>query len=303
MFRYSNGNNPNLGSYVSDAVEILSGMDSSGFNLASLLTVDAPEFARRAIRNRVPLTLVHALIDRIPGKDYHREAKTSDNPVVFLRHGYWTGAASMKGFGKVLDPAWGINNHQYDYTDYLPELADRLLNKVEKEKKSGNDVYVIAHSKGALVALYAYQQEPDLFDKIVTMATPFKGSEMADKYWWITLPFPPYVTLREFSPNNKMLLEMNRKGLPDNAQILNFYTNTDEFIKPFDKSKLPDQENVRNVLIPKIKHNAFLYDPVVQQMTRFFLYGFNFNGLTLERISNQLSREQEARLDKIVRVN
>ena len=309
MFRYSknDGFNPNLSNYFTeagkDALGILAGLNSSTFNVASLLTVDAPEFARRVIKNRVPLTLIHALIDRIPGKDYNRPGADPDAPVVFFRHGYWTGAASMKGFGKTLGKDFGIDNHQYDYTDYLPDLADRFLNKVEKVKAAGKEVHVIAHSKGALVALYAYQQKPELFDKIVTMAVPFQGSEMADKYWWVTLPFPPYISLREFSPNNLILSKMKRKGLPENAQIINFYTDTDKFIKPFENAKLPEQDNVNNILIPGIRHNAFLYDAIVQQFARFFLNDFPFDDRLFDRVDLQLHGKETARLEEIILVN
>ena len=61
--------NPNLGNVVSDVWEILDGLDSSSFNVATLLTIDAPAFLRRAIKNKIPITLIKALMDRLPEKD------------------------------------------------------------------------------------------------------------------------------------------------------------------------------------------------------------------------------------------
>jgi hypothetical protein len=290
--------NPNLGNVVSDVWEILDGLDSSSFNVATLLTIDAPAFLRRAIKNKIPITLIKALMDRLPEKDYHR----SGDPQVFLRHGYLTGAASMRPFGKVLDPSWGINNHQYDYTDKLENLSVRFLDKVKKAKDSGKEVYLVSHSKGSLIGLLAYQKLPDHFDMIVTMAVPIYGSEMANKYSK-RLFLPPIINLREFRTDNPTLRELRERGIPENAPILNLYSDIDEFIKPSANARLPDQENITNLIIPKIKHNEFLYDSLVHQVTRLFLHGMAIDRKFPGRLDYALKYRETARIEELVRVN
>ncbi len=307
----SNGFNPNLGDYFTakdDALGILRGLSSSSFNLASLLTVDYPELLRRHLRNRMPIAVIKYLLDSLPTKDYHHEG----NPVIFLRHGYLTGAASMKPLRKGFGPEWGINSHQYDFSANLQDLAGRFLKKVEVAKAAGKEVHVLGHSYGGLISLHACQQNPKAFDRILTMAVPYHGSKMADKYWLPLLLLPvlfppsfilPSIDVRKFRTDDQNLAEFRRKGLSENVPILNLYSNKDEYVKPWENAKLPEQDNVTNICIPGISHNQFIYDSLVHQIAKMFLNGLDMDYRMPNRLDQALGFKQTARIEELVRVN
>ena len=300
--------NPHLDGYFADARGVLEGLSSSVPSVGNLLTRDYPEFIKRVLRNKVPIDLVKALMDRLPEKDYHREG----NPKLFSRHGFLTGAASMKYLGQAFPPPWGINSHQYDFSGNLSDLSGRLLPKIEDAKNAGEDVHFLAHSFGALIGLHAYQQRPELFDRILTMAVPYHGSEMADKYWLplLLLPiiFPPSLLLpsidvRKFKTTSPVLADFRNKGLPEDAPILNLYSDGDEFIKPYTHALLPEQSNITNLCIPGIKHNHFIYDPLVREVAKMFLNGMDMGYRMPDHLDQALSFKQTARIEELVLVN
>ena len=307
----TNSFNPNLDGYFStkdDALGVLRGLSASGISVANLLTRDYPEFVRRILRNKVPLALIKNLVDQLPAKDYNHDG----NPVIFQRSGYLTGASSMKHFSRVFGPEWGINSHQYDFSDNLQDLSDRLLVKVEKAKDDGKEVHLLAHSYGALIGLQGYQKRPELFDKILTMAVPYQGSRMADKYWLplllLPLLFPPSLILpsidvRKFRTDDQNLTDFRDKGLPENVPILNLYSDADEFVKPWRNAKLPEQSNVTNLCIPGISHNQFIYDPLVHQLANLFFNGIEMDYRMPDRLDQALKFKKTTRIEELVRVN
>jgi len=285
-----NGTNPIVGGYLEDISQVLSGIDASRVNIMDLVKHDLVELWRLMLWHRMPFDFLRAAIDTLPAKDYHREG----NPKVFLRHGYLTGAACWRGLGAVLEPSWGINSHQYDYTASLEVLTERFLRKVEEDKQAKDRViHAVGHSKGALMILGAYQRRPDLFDRIVTIAPPFYGSTMAERYRFID-------SLWQLRPDSESIKRLSTTPIPTTGQILNLYTEDDEFIHPGQNSRLPEQNNITNLRFPGFKHNSFLYDPLVHGIVRLFLEGANFDGESIEAISYEFAPRER---DRMLRIN
>ena len=255
---------------------------------------DAYEFYRRAAHNRLPFA--RALLDLAQGRDYHFPG----GDVVFLRHGYLTGASCLVELGDLLNAnGHGIDNHQYDFTASLDSLIERFLVKVEDiAEDNGGTVKAAGHSKGALEILGAYIQKPKLFDRIVTWAVPYFGSERAGQF-----PFCKVNSLAEMRPGSDFISWISDSSLPGNAQILNFYSDEDMIIVPAKNSRLPSQDNVTNVLLPGLFHNDFLYDPVVHQMTRIFLAGSSFGNGYVKELKDCLGSEYHHRVDVLFNVN
>jgi hypothetical protein len=264
---------------------------SSGFSVLGLLSKDWPEFYRRFVLNHVP-SLARAVLGKFPGKDYHRQG----SPRVFLRHGYFTGASCLSGIGKALEE-YGVNNHQYDFTHPLEDLTDRFLAKVEDSvEATGRKVHAVGHSKGAAIILGAYRKEPELFDKIVTMAIPYFGSERSHGFKFVN-------SLWELRPESEIIQTLSNGPLPENADILNLYTPQDEFISPASNSIIPPQDNVKNLCFPELRHNAFLYDPVVHQIVKLFLDDVPFDSNYLRRLEERVDHDVEKKIEKIGLVN
>jgi hypothetical protein len=298
--------NPNLGDYLlldesglrTDLIGLFRGLGPSVISMLTLATVDSPEFVKRFIRNKVPIDLIKTLMDHLPAIDYHREG----DPDLFMRPGFLTGAASAKYLGQAFPAPCGINSHQYDFSDGLLDLSDRLLPKVKKTKDVGKTVHFLGHSYGALIGLQAYQKQPKLFDRILTMAVPYHGSEMADRYGGL-LSLLPIVDVRKFSTTDPVLAEFRRKGLPEDAPILNLYSDGDELIRHYSRSILPSQSNVTNLCIPGIKHNQFLYDPLVREIAKLFMGGCEVDSELPDRLDQALGPKQTTRIEELVRVN
>jgi hypothetical protein len=291
--------NPNLSGAFDDAVSILKGMDSSGINLANLFTRDLPRWSAVLLHEKVPLDLLRSLVERISASDFYRNG----NPTVFLRHGYLTGVTSMNSFGKSLDREWGINSHQFAFRADLDWLSEKLLKKLEKAKSEDKEVLAFTHSKGSLSLIGAYQRNPHCLDRFVTTAPPYYGTLMADKYWLPVKTILPWIDLREFKTDSSVLRRFRNRGIPKDVPILNFYSDNDEFIKPFENARLPDQKNITNLLIPGIKHNGFLYNPLIQQASKLFLEGYQIDDYFFDKLDQILDYKETHRIREIVNRN
>lgn len=275
--------------YLIDALASLGGVRSSSKNVAGLL-YDLPEQTRRFLRNRFPS--LRSLLDWIPARDYHREG----NPIVFIRHGLSTGASCWEGLCSALEN-YGINNHQYDFLHGVDDLARRLTVKIwsEKEEKYKR-ICAVGHSKGAIVLLKAYKKRPDLFERLVTLAPPYRGSN------WAKL-LPLFNFAYELRPKSNTIQDLVATPLPEESPILNIYTNRDEFILPPENAILPEQKNITNVNIPSLKHNCLLYDPIVHQMIRLFFDGVPFDGDYQYVLADSLEDKFSKRIEQIVVAN
>jgi hypothetical protein len=269
-------------------------LGSSLKTVGRLAWYDGYEFYRRAAHNRLPFA--RALLDLAQGRDYHLPG----GDVVFLRPGYLTGASCLVELGDLLNAnGHGIDNHQYDFTASLESLIERFLVKVNDiAEDNGGTVKAAGHSKGGLEILGAYRQRPELFDRIVTWAVPYLGSERA-----IDFPFCKFDSLAEMAPGSEFISWLSDGPLPVNAQILNFYSDEDMIVVPAENSRLPVQDNVTNILLPGLFHNDFLYDPIAHHMTRLFLAGSSFGNGYVEELKSCLGREYHPRVDVLFDVN
>jgi pimeloyl-ACP methyl ester carboxylesterase len=70
-------------------------------------------------------------------------------------------------------------------------------------------VDVISHSLGGIVATIAAQKDPSRFRKIVTIASPFGGSEAADYLKWI---YPRIPFFSDISTSNRNIVKCLSAG-------------------------------------------------------------------------------------------
>jgi len=218
---------------------------------------DLDEFTQEFLTDNLQL---RSILEDYPAySEYDRDG----SPVVFLRHGFLGGASSMQSFANVL-PGYGINNHQYNFMASLWYLTNNLIQEIEEcVDRTGKPVSYIAHSKGGLMGIIASQRRPELFDKVVTMAVPFHGSRWGLFFYGIK-------PLREMHSGQSKLAEVYSRPLPDSVQYLNLYSLEDLIINPAENSILPERPNVRNVQIPGISHNGFMYNGRVLSLVKEF---------------------------------
>ena len=117
---------------------------------------------------------------------------------VILLHGMWRDAGAMRGIeSELADRGYNTINISYPSTDYtIEELAVRYLHPAyEAASKGEGQVHIVTHSMGGILARYYLDTYPaSNLGRVVMLAPPNQGVEMADRYghWslfrWATGP-------------------------------------------------------------------------------------------------------------------
>jgi pimeloyl-ACP methyl ester carboxylesterase len=117
---------------------------------------------------------------------------------VILLHGMWRDASAMRGIETELARrGYNTVNVSYPSTDYpIEELAVRYLHPAyEAASKGEGRVHIVTHSMGGILARYYLDTYPaSNLGRVVMLAPPNQGVEMADRYghWslfrWVTGP-------------------------------------------------------------------------------------------------------------------
>ena len=94
-----------------------------------LLLNDSPQLAKLMLKK---YPLIQRITDHFPTTkaNYNRDSNNG-HPKAFLRHGFFTGAYSMKGIGAALE-GYGVNNRQYNFMRGLWVLTDDLIKEVKE---------------------------------------------------------------------------------------------------------------------------------------------------------------------------
>lgn len=121
---------------------------------------------------------------------------SSDQETVILLHGMWRNARAMNRLEAGLRAAgYRTVNVSYPSTDFgIEELAVRFLHPAV-ERVIGGRVHFVTHSMGGILARYYLETHPvKNLGRVVMLAPPNQGVEMADRYghWsvvrWATGP-------------------------------------------------------------------------------------------------------------------
>lgn len=132
------------------------------------------------------------------------EAEVADTPheIVILVHGMGRTPASMS----IME--WSLEREGYEVVNWgyssvccsLTELGDQLANQVEVVSTGEPDrIHFVGHSLGNLLIRYVlHHAPPEQSGRVVMLAPPNRGSEMADTYaeWfgWLLEPLPDLTT-------------------------------------------------------------------------------------------------------------
>lgn len=128
----------------------------------------------------------------------------------------------------------------------IPETAERVLEGLARRDLSG--VVLVAHSKGGLVGKHAMLHDADgRIDRMVAVATPFRGTRMAD------LMVVPW--MREFRREHPVIRALAADERVDDRIVS---------IAPRFDPHIPDRTRVergRNVEVPVVGHFRILEWP------------------------------------------
>jgi len=182
-----------------------------------------------------------------------------DNPVVIV-HGYadtnrspwWKELESRlveSGYDKsdvyLVDfsidamPGSSIDSPQ-KYAEKLKERIDQILREKKSEDcEETEEVDIIAHSMGGLDARWYIEKMDgaDNVNKLITLGTPHKGTEMANLAAWTP-------GARDMIPDSDFLRELNSSHLPEDVEYVSIWSRGDELVVPSERAKLEDAKNI-----------------------------------------------------------
>jgi hypothetical protein len=201
--------------------------------------------------------------------------------VAFLFHGYLQGRSAFERMERLFESQlyniFGISASNQPYSRDIRLSADQSLKWLEKilPETDAEEVYLIGHSQGGLIARYILQvlQPASLLaltKKCITLATPNLGTysgiaAIGHKFLTSTLALchllPPITSESgiQMLPQSSLLRELNRQPLPAGIDFVSIYSYLDPLVWPPRLARLPYPE-AKNILLMKIGHLQTLYN-------------------------------------------
>ncbi|GEM_PF-934338 len=150
---------------------------------------------------------------------------------------------SLEGHPVYIVPKLGINISD------IPSSAKRVRELIDEE--NFKNVVIIAHSKGGLIAKYmlAYDNKDNCIKGLVSIATPFSGSAMAE-----LLPFSP---LRELTHNSDVVKRLIGQ-VSVNKRIISISPSADNAVWSKEGSFL--EGALDNITVSAKGHHKIIYE-------------------------------------------
>ena len=133
--------------------------------------------------------------------------------------------------------------------------------KRQMERHGFKKVHIVAHSKGGLVALWWLLKMGghQYCDKVVTLGTPFKGSNLT----WLALVTPLglwWQDMWEMRPGSTFLKNLHLSTLPDNVDVYCFHSDKDRVARGATGlfQPIPPSRRIHPVAMNDISHFEFL---------------------------------------------
>lgn len=106
--------------------------------------------------------------------------------------------------------SWSFIDITYNCQEKLPNIVNALTSSLPRDK----EIFLVGHSLGGVLATAVAQRishfnlQPKIAG-VITMASPFGGSESADYLKWI---YPAYYLFKSISTQSKMILDLKALG-------------------------------------------------------------------------------------------
>ena len=187
-----------------------------------------------------------------------------NRPLLFV-HGYFHNRSAFfplrwylrrRGLGHLYDI--NLRPRLGRIEDYAPQLSLRIS---EILKETGEDkIDLIGHSMGGLVCRYYIQELGGRVDKLITLATPHQGTEVAR--------LGPGENARQMVPGSPLLKRLNQdEGWMEGVKVVSLWSSFDAMIIPARSAILTGRSE--NIHLPLTGHNTFLFSrQVAAQLVR-----------------------------------
>jgi|WetSurMetagenome_2_1015567.scaffolds.fasta_scaffold00331_7 triacylglycerol lipase len=144
---------------------------------------------------------------------------------------------------------------QLGYNDKAIDYSAKLIRKLIEEKNL-NNIIIIAHSKGGLIAKYllAFDNQDERIKKVIAIATPFHGSQLVE--------FIPTKVYKELGPESPMIEKLNSQTAVNN-KIISIFGKFDNHVWPTESCRL---EGAQNIQVDVYGHHKILFDEKVRKI-------------------------------------
>lgn len=257
--------------------------------LAVLLYVTVTDFIfnRRVSLFRQVLASYHEVIDELHESNeiVIRKGFSAKKPPILLLYGFFSSRSCLATIERML------TNRGHDvicfnlggiFGTFFTESVIASANTVDKklkvlfERYGFDQIDIVAHSKGGLVALWWLLKMGGSkhCSKLITMATPFCGSRLT--YIGIATPFALYwQDLWQMRPNSHLLRQLRDCTVPNNLRIHCIYSMQDAVTRGKGGVYIPragsNTGKVSEVPMHHVKHMEFLFRHDVGDMVSVLL--------------------------------
>lgn len=155
-----------------------------------------------------------------------------------------------------------FNTHRIDrIANYVAERIESLCQKYDLPKLA-----IIGHSKGGLIGRYYLTKlnGDRRIHTLITLATPHQGTKLS----WFGIFSRG---LRQMHPRSKLIRELNMLAFPKSVFVASLYSDADKIAPPKVSQLTANDENIMNVVLPKLKHTDFVIRPSAYQEMRKLL--------------------------------
>jgi len=135
------------------------------------------------------------------------------------------------------------------YNTKAVDFSAKLIRKLIEEKNL-NNIIIVAHSKGGLIAKYllAFENQDKRIKKVIAIATPFHGSQLAE--------FVPAKEYEELRPESPMIKKLNSQRAV-NKKIISIFGTFDNHVWPTESCRL---SGAKNIQVDIFGHHKILFD-------------------------------------------
>jgi triacylglycerol lipase len=135
--------------------------------------------------------------------------------------------------------------HNRQAIDYSAKLVRELI-----DEKGLNNVVIVTHSKGGLIAKYllAFENADNRVKKVIAIATPWHGSNAVN--------FLPGKTYQELRPQSPIIARLNSQ-VAANDKIVSIFGSFDNHVWPTASCRLAGAKNIQ---VDIYGHHKILFD-------------------------------------------
>jgi len=147
-----------------------------------------------------------------------------------------------------------VDRPSHGFYRNLNEIVDESIYRAEKIiKKYNKKIDLIGHSLGGLVSIYAAIKRPDLFQRVIALAAPYRGTVMANIAYTLTGGLAGK-SAEQMRTNSKFIKKLNNTEIPKEILVYSIGAEYDLLVLPPASTYIDDKPNIVNLTARGVGH-------------------------------------------------